>query len=57
MHPVAALMLARAMEEEQRRRVRQRPLRSVDPQISEAPERRFSLIQRIRMPRFGLSGS
>jgi len=57
MHPIAALMLSQQMEDERRRMIEQRRRHYVEPEFGRPRERRASWIERIRLPRLGLSST
>lgn len=55
MHPITALMLSQQTEDERRRVIEQRRRHHIEPELGSPSERRASWIERIRLPRLGLS--
>jgi len=57
MHPITALMLSQALEAERRREIQLRQRRFAAVEVREDRPERPSLIQRLRLPRFGMSAT
>jgi len=57
MHPITALMLSQAQEADRRREIQRRQHRFAAAEVREERPERPSLIQRLRLPRFGMSAT
>jgi hypothetical protein len=57
MHPITALMLSQAQEADRRRELSRRRHHRVFDESRAEPPKRQSWIERIRLPRLGLSSS